>query len=71
MQLLYKHKQRFKRYIRTFSDQTEERLHQEMMIIESRYGSHLQKNMLAEYIWSIKRDTRSFSSSRVVFDFDN
>ena len=69
MHLLYKQKQHFKRYIGTFSEGTGERLHQEMMIIESRYGSHLTKNMLAEYIWSLKRDTNSFSSSRVVFNY--
>ena len=43
MHLIFKHKDKFEGYLGNFSDEHGERLH---------------KEMLAEYTWSVKRDTK-------------
>ena len=68
MHLLFKHKDKLERYLGRFSDENGERLHQEMLSFEKRFSSHLTAEMMAEYVWSIKRDTNYFSASKVVID---
>lgn len=64
MHLLFKHKDKYEPYIGTFSDEHGERLHQEMEQIEKRYGRNFNKEMIAEYVWSLKRDTEIFNFSK-------
>ena len=56
MHLLYKHKDAFEKYLEQYSDEHGERLHKEMEQIEARYGSDFNREMLAEYVWSLKRE---------------
>jgi len=67
MHLIFKHKDKFEGYLGNFSDEHGERLHKEMQVLEKRFGRNANKEMLAEYIWSVKRDTKCYKSSRTVF----
>jgi len=67
MHLLFKHKDKYEPYIGIFSDEHGERLHKEMQVIEKRFKQCLNKEMLAECIWSLKRSTTLFKSSRNVY----
>jgi hypothetical protein len=67
MHLLFKHKDKCEPHLGIFSDEHGERLHKEMQVIEKRFGHCLNKEMLAECIWSLKRDTNFFKCSRTVF----
>ena len=67
MHLLYKHKDKCNPYIGIFSDEHGERLHKEMQVIEKRFKQCLNKEMLAECIWSLKRATNFYKSTRNVY----
>ena len=67
MHLLFKHKDKFEGYLGTFSDEHGERLHKEMQVPEKRFGHNANKEMLAECISSVKRDTTFYKSSKTVF----
>ena len=64
MHLLYKHKDKFNSYVGTFSDEHGERLHKDF--IEIRFKQCLNKEMLAECIWSLKRATNLYKSTKNV-----
>ena len=40
------------------SDEQGERFHQDLKIMEERYQGHWDKNMMADYCWSIKRNAQ-------------
>lgn len=67
MHLLSKHKDKYEKYLGIYSDEHGERLHKDMQSIEKRYGKSLNKEMLAEYIWSLKRDTHAFKRKETTF----
>lgn len=47
-----------------FSDEQGERVHQEMLSIEKRFHGKSQIKMLADYCWSLQRDTDDASYKR-------
>lgn len=63
MHLLFKHKDKYRHYLGNFSDEHGERVHQEMHLFENRFHHCLNKEMLSECIWQLKRDTNFFTSS--------
>ena len=63
MHLLFKHKDKFEGYLGTFFDEHNERLHKEMQVLK---GRNANKKILAECIWSVKRDTTFYKSSKTV-----
>ena len=67
MHLIFKHKGQFSKYLGKFSDEHGERLHQDMLAIENRFGSSLNKEMLCECIWSLKREENLIKIERIVF----
>ena len=67
MHLLFKHKGKCKPYVEIFSDERGERLLKEMEVIEKRFKKCLNKEMLAECIWSLKRDTTFYKSTRNLY----
>ena len=68
MHILFKHKNKFEKFLGIYSDEHGERLHKEMEQIESRYGNYLTKEMLAEYVWSLKREGNfNWNSSKKCF----
>jgi len=66
MHFIFKHKEKIEPYLGQYSDENGERLHQEMQSFEKRFCSDLSTQMMAEYMWSMKRDTSHFTSSKVV-----
>lgn len=68
MHLLFKHKEQYQQFLGNFSDEHGERLHKDMELLETRYGHHLTQEMLADYIWSLKREgSMDFSGKNVYF----
>lgn len=68
MHLLYKHKKQYEKHLGKFSDEHGERLHKEMEIIETRYRPQLNREMLSDYIWSLKREGAfNFSTKKICF----
>jgi len=67
MHLLYKHKDKSNSYVDIFSNEHGERLHKEMQVIEKRFKQCLNKEMLAECIWSLKRAINFYKSTRNVY----
>ena len=54
---LHSHLNFFPDNLGQFSDEQGERFHQEMAIIEKRFDGKNKINMLANYCWSLKRET--------------
>ena len=50
MHLLYKHKDKYEKYLGKFSDEHRERLYNEMETIEMRYSPNLTREMLSDYV---------------------
>ena len=67
MHLIFKHKDQFSKYLGKFSDEHGERMHQDMLAIENRFGSSLNKQMLCECIWSLTREKNLIKTERIVF----
>ena len=53
---LYNHLDKFPPNLGAVSDEQGERFHQDLTTMEKRYQGRWDKNMLADYCWSIKRD---------------
>lgn len=69
MHLLFKHKEKYEPFLGKFSDEHGERLHKDMEVIEKRYGERFSVQMLAEYIWSLKREgSFTWKTSSVCLD---
>lgn len=45
-----------KSWFLNFNEEREERLHQDIKTMETRYQSRWNINMMADYCWSLKRD---------------
>ena len=60
--LIFKHKDQFSKYLGKFSDE-----HQDMLAIENRFGSSLNKEMLCECIWPLTREENLIKPERIVF----
>ena len=60
MHLFFKHKDKYEAYLGVFSDEHGERLNKEMQVIEICFGKCLNKEMVAESIWSMKREKLCF-----------
>ena len=66
MHLLFKHKKKYEPYLVVFSDEHGER-HKEIQVVEKLFGHCLNKEILAECIWFLKRDTNFYKCSKTVF----
>lgn len=53
---LHSHLDKFPENLGAVSDEQGERFHQDLMIMEERYQGRWDRNMMADYCWSIKRD---------------
>lgn len=53
---LNSHLHQFPENLGDVSDEQGERFHQDLMVMEERYQGRWDKNMMADYCWSIKRD---------------
>lgn len=53
---LFSHLDKFPENLGSVSDEQGERFHQDMRDMEERYQGRWDKNMMADYCWSIKRD---------------
>lgn len=53
---LNSHLHQFPENLGAVSDEQGERFHQDLMVMEERYQGRWDKNMMADYCWSIKRD---------------
>ena len=70
MHLLYKHKNKYEKYLGKFFDEHGERLHKEMETIEMRYSPNLTREILTDYVSSLKRSGGfSFVTKKVCFKF--
>ena len=54
---LNSHLDQFPDNLRALSDEQGERFHQDLKIMEKRYQRRWDKSMMADYCWSIKRNT--------------
>jgi len=54
---LHSHLDRFPENCGDVSDEQGERFHQEIKLMEERYQGQWDKRMMADYCWSLKRDT--------------
>jgi len=54
---LHSHLDRFPENCGDVSDEQGERFHQEITLMEERYQGRWDKRMMADYCWSLKRDT--------------
>ena len=52
------------RYATDVSDEHGERFHQDIATMENRYKGKCKPNMMADYCWSLKRDTSGSSHKR-------
>jgi len=60
--LLFKNKDKFEGYLGIFFDEHGKRLHEEMQVLEKRFGRNANKEMLAECIWSAKKGIQHFTN---------
>lgn len=56
LHFLNSHLDKFPENLGALSDEQGERFHQDLMMMEERYQGRWDKNMMADYCWSIKRD---------------
>lgn len=56
LHFLFSHLDKFPQNLGDVSDEQGERFHQDLMTMEERYQGRWDKNMMADYCWSIKRD---------------
>jgi len=68
MHLLFKHKEKFEPYLGIFSDEHGERLHKEVQVIEKRFGHCLNKEILADCIWSLNVTPTSINVQELCFE---
>ena len=65
MHYLFSHIDQFAKHFGTISDEQEERFHQDIKEIETRYQGCWDAAMMADYCWTLKRDIPSAEQSRV------
>ena len=56
LHFLNSHLDQFPENLVAVSDEQGERFHQDLMMMEERYQGRWDRNMMADYCWSIKRD---------------
>ena len=56
LHFLNSHLDQFPENLGAVSDEQGERFHQDLMMMEERYQGRWDRNMMADYCWSIKRD---------------
>ena len=61
---LHSHLTSFPGNLGAVSDEQGERFHQDLKVMEERYCGRLDVNMMADYCWSIKRDSLQVEHSR-------
>lgn len=64
MHFLFSHMERFPENLGAVSDEQGERFHQDMRPMEERYQGRWDAVMLADYCWSLKRDTPAAAHTR-------
>ena len=64
MHYLFSHMDRFPEKLRSMSDEQEERFHQDLKEMETRYQGRWDTVMMADYGWNLKRDHPAAEHSR-------
>ena len=65
MHYLFSHIDRFPENLGAMSDEQEERFHQDIKEMETRYQGRWDAAMMADYCWTLKRDIPSVKHSRI------
>lgn len=58
--MLHTHLDKFKNNLGEYSEEQEERFHQDIMIFEQRYQGQYNANMMGDYIWELIRESSEF-----------
>ena len=66
LHFLHSHLYFFPENLGDVSDENGERFHQDIATMENRYKGKCKPNMMADYCWSLKRDTSGSSHKRKV-----
>ena len=61
---LYSHLDYFPENLGAFSEEQGERFHQDIKVMKKRYQGRWNINMIADYCWSLMRETSEFEHSR-------
>ena len=61
---LYSHLDYFPENLGVFSEEQSERFHQDIKVMEKRYQERWNISMMADYCWSLMRETSGFEHSR-------
>ena len=61
---LHSHLDRFPNNLGDFSEEHGERLHPDIKLIENRYQGRWNRHMMADYCWTIQRDSQSCKFKR-------